>query len=122
MSEYTEQNRLIAKILNLYYNENCSQAQIASKLGLSTAKVNRMLKHAQQERMIEITIHIPFPNLFELETKLQNISNLKDVIVTPTMENSQEGTLSLLAQAAANYLISQLRARDRICIGGEHSK
>jgi DNA-binding transcriptional regulator LsrR (DeoR family) len=68
--------------------------------------------------MVEVTIRLPFPNLFELETKLQNISNLKDVIVTPTMENSKEGTLSLLAQSAANYLVSQLRARDRICIGG----
>lgn len=116
--EYNEQISLIAKILNLYYNENYSQAQIATKLGLSTVKVNRLLKHARQRKMVEITVRLPFPNLVELETRLSKISNIKDLIVTPSLNNNPEGTLAILAQAAANHLVNQLRTYDRICIGG----
>jgi DNA-binding transcriptional regulator LsrR (DeoR family) len=116
--EYNEQNSLIAKILNLYYNENYNQAQIATKLGLSTVKVNRLLKYARQKKMVEITIRLPFPNLVELETKLSEISNIQDLIVTPSLDNNPEGTLAILAQAAANHLVNQLRTSDRICISG----
>ena len=47
-SAYTEQNRIIAKILHLYYVENCSQIEIARQLGLSTTKINRMIMTARQ--------------------------------------------------------------------------
>jgi DNA-binding transcriptional regulator LsrR (DeoR family) len=116
--DYTEQNRIIAKILNLHYIENCSQAEIAEQLGLSAAKVNRLLKTARRAGMVEINIRLPFPNLFDLEKRLTAISHLNDVIVTPSVVNSPDSDLSTLAEAAASYLVGQLRNNDRICIGG----
>ncbi len=115
---YTEQNRLIAKVLNLYYMENLSQVEIAHKLGLSTVKINRMIKFARQSGMVEINLRLPFPSLLDLESRLIALSTMEDVIVTPSLDNTPEGDLSQLAQVAASYLISQIRSNESICIGG----
>ena len=117
-SAYTEQNRIIAKILHLYYVENCSQIEIARQLGLSTTKINRMIMTARQSGMVEVNIRMPFVNLVDLESRMVSLSNLRDVIIAPSLDNSPEGDLSLLAQIVASYLISQIRPKDTICIGG----
>jgi DNA-binding transcriptional regulator LsrR (DeoR family) len=115
---YSDQNRLIAKILNLYYLENLSQAKIAQHLGLSNAKVNRLLKTARQAGMVEINIHLPYPNLFGLEERLRMLSGLVEVIVTPSIGEGQEDDLHFLTRAAANYLVNQIKPKDTLCIGG----
>jgi DNA-binding transcriptional regulator LsrR (DeoR family) len=51
---YTEQNRILAKILRLYYVENRSQIEIARELGLSATKINRLVKAARQSGMVEV--------------------------------------------------------------------
>jgi DNA-binding transcriptional regulator LsrR (DeoR family) len=114
---YSDQNRLVAKILTLYYMENINQAEIARMLGLSPAKVNRMMKAARQTGMVEINIRLPFQNLIELETRICKITNLDDVVVTPSMDENG-GDLTAFAQMAASYLVSKLKPKDSICIGG----
>lgn len=116
--EYNGQNALTARILNLYYKENCNQAEIAKRLGLSPAKVNRLLKTAREAGMVEVNIRVPFQNVFELESRLTTASGVEKIIVTPALEDSPEGDPGLLAQVAADYLVSQVRPRDAICIGG----
>jgi DNA-binding transcriptional regulator LsrR (DeoR family) len=115
---YSEQNRIIAKILHLYYSENCSQIEIAHRLGLSAAKINRLIKTARQSGMVEINIRLPFVNLFDLESKILALSNLQNVIITPSLDDTPEGDLSQLAQIAASYFGNQIRPKDSICIGG----
>ena len=116
--EYNKQNALIARILNLYYKENCNQAEIAARLGLSVAKVNRMLKGAREAGMVEINVRVPFQNVFELESELIGMSGVENVIVMPAVDDNPDGDLSLLAQVAADYFVDQIRPRDTICIGG----
>ncbi len=115
--DYNGQNALIARILNMHYRENCNQAEIAARLGLSVAKVNRLLKSAREAGMVEINIRLPFQNVFELESRLSAVSGVERVIVTPTVGNP-EGDLELLAQVAARYLTDIIRPKDGICIGG----
>lgn len=116
--DYTDQNRQIAKILNLYYAENYSQAKIADHMGLSVTKVNRLLKTARQVGMVEINIRLPFPNLFDLEEYLSMLSGIDDIIVTPSTKDAQVDDLHFLTQAAASYLAGHLKPKDTICIGG----
>ena len=115
---YAEQHRLIAKVLNMYYLENLSQVDISRELGLSTAKVNRLIKNARQEGMIEINLRLPFPSLLELESRLITLSNLEDVIVTPSLGNTTDADLLQLAQVVASYFADKIRTNDSICIGG----
>lgn len=115
---YSDQARVMAKVVNLYYVENLNQAEIAKQMGISAAKVNRLLKAARQEGMVEIKIHLPFHNLIDLEARLCKVSSLKEVIVTPSIGDSVGEELTLLAQTAAEYVENRLVLKDRICIGG----
>jgi DNA-binding transcriptional regulator LsrR (DeoR family) len=115
---FSDQNRLIAKVLHLYYMDNLSQVEIAKKLDMSTVRVNRLIKFARQEGMVEVTLKIPFPNLIELESRLLNLTTLDDVIITPTIGNNPDADLMQLTTIAASYLVNLIRSKDVICIGG----
>lgn len=116
--DYSEQNRIIAQILKLHYLESLSQAEVARKLGLSAVKVNRLLKIAHQSGMVEINIRLPYTTLFDLENQLLALSSLKEIIVTPSIDDLPNGDLSLIAQAAARHLVSLIRPKENICLGG----
>ena len=110
--------RLISRVLTLYYQQGLNQKEIAESLGMSIAKVNRLLKLARQQGWVEITIRTPFQNLFDLEHQLQVISGVPEAVVIPRLTDDPEGTLQAVGRAAANYLVQHLRDGDTICISG----
>src|SRR5512136_2953962 len=77
--------RLIHEVLTMYYVQDLTQAEIAQHLGLSTPKVNRLLKQARQQRLVDITIRTPFQHLFELEARLKAVFGLMDAVVIPAV-------------------------------------
>ena len=68
---------LISRVLNLYYVDELTQAEVGRRLGLSTAKVNRLLQQARQQGMVEITIHTPLQHVLELEYRLKAIFDIR---------------------------------------------
>jgi DNA-binding transcriptional regulator LsrR (DeoR family) len=108
--------RLINSILNLYYVDEMTQTEIAQRLGLSTAKVNRLLVQAREQGYVNITIRTPFQNLFELEDRLKAVFGLKDVIVIPSLAESSSSPLNALGSAAADFLLAHLRDGDILAI------
>ena len=70
ISDY-DSARLIGRLLSLYYTEGKNQKEVAEILGLSVAKVNRLLKQAREQGWVEISIRAPFQSLFDLERRLQ---------------------------------------------------
>ncbi len=110
--------RLLNTVLNLYYMEERKQAEIAKQLGLSTAKVNRLLHQAREQGFVDITIRTPFQHLFSLETPLKAIFELKDALVIPTVSGEVSPVLHTVGQAAAAYLVEHLRDGDIIAISG----
>jgi DNA-binding transcriptional regulator LsrR (DeoR family) len=115
---YSDQNRLIAKVLHLYYMDNLSQIEIAKKLDLSTVRVNRLIKFARQEGMVEVTLKLPYPSLVELESRLLNLTTLEDVIISPSIGNTPDADLMQLTNIVASYLVNLIRSKDVICVGG----
>ncbi|WP_160317467.1 sugar-binding transcriptional regulator [Ornatilinea apprima] len=113
-----EYARLISSVLTLYYFESLSQYQIAEQLGLSTAKVNRLLKQARQQGMVEIVLRTPFQTIFNLEQQFQSITGIKKAIIVPCLTENPEATTQLIGRAAANFLMEQIRDGDTICLGG----
>ncbi len=111
-------SRLLNKILNLYYMEECTQAEIARQLGLSTAKVNRLLHQAREHGFVDVTIRTPFQHLFGLETPLKSIFGLKDALVIPAVPDEASALLRTIGRAAAAYLVEHLRDGDIIAISG----
>ncbi len=109
--------RLVNTILTLYYIEELTQAEIAQRLGLSTPKVNRLLKQARQQGLVDITIRTPFQHLFGLESRLKAIFGLTDAVVIPSVAESGDAVIHTLGRAGATYLLGRLRDGDIIGIG-----
>ncbi len=113
-----ESMRLISKVLTLYYIEEQNQADIARTLGLSTAKVNRLLKQARDQGLVEVTIHTPFQHLFEIEKQLQASFKIPEAVIIPQLTDEPDAVLQIVGRAAADYLLQRVRDGDTICISG----
>ena len=111
-----ESVRLINTILTLYYVEELTQAEIAQRLGLSTAKVNRLLQQAREQGYVNITIRTPFQQLFDLEARLKAVFGLQEAIVIPAVGESSSSLLNALGTVAANFLLEHLRDGDVLAI------
>ncbi len=116
-SDY-ESSRLISKILMMYYMEDRSQAEIGQELGLSTAKINRLLKQARNQGYVEINIHTPYQHLIQLERDLEASTGLKNAIVVPKLGENPKALIQSVGQAAANFFLEHLRDGDVVCMGG----
>lgn len=109
---------LISRALNLYYVDELTQAEVGRRLGLSTAKVNRLLQQARQQGMVEITIRTPFQHLYELEYRLKAIFGISEAVVIPQVAEEVSAFVYTLGRAGASYLLGHLRDGDIIGIGG----
>jgi DNA-binding transcriptional regulator LsrR (DeoR family) len=109
---------LISRVLNLYYVDELTQAEVGRRLGLSTAKVNRLLQQARQQGMVEITIRTPLQHLFDLEYRLKAIFGIQEAVVIPRIAEDVNTYVHNLGRAGANYLLDHLRDGDIIGIGG----
>ena len=96
---------ILVKISWLYYVRNFTQAEIASKLYISRAKVQRMLIKAKEEGIVQIKIVNKRYNLLSLEETLKGIFHLDDVVIVPSNYSSNGKLLKEdLGKAAALYL------------------
>lgn len=112
----TDELRLITKVARLYYEHNMRQTEIADFLGLSQSSVSRMLKRAQNLRIVRTIVTPPNGVFTDLEEHLADIYNLKDVVVTDAMLDDDEMILRDIGSAAAYYLETTLRSNEIIGI------
>ncbi len=107
--------RLIAKVAHLYYGRGARQAEIAKQLDLSQATVSRLLKRAEEEQIVRITVSVPHGTYTELEEELEAGYSLKEAIVVDTVEDDEQ-ILRDLGAAAAFYVESTLKQGELIGI------
>jgi DNA-binding transcriptional regulator LsrR (DeoR family) len=107
--------RLLATVGRLYYEHGLRQPEIAAQLDLSQATVSRLLKRAQDEGIVRITVGVPNGVFPELEESLQATYGLKRAIVVDTLEGDAQ-VLRDLGAAAAHYVESTLRDGDIVGI------
>lgn len=91
----------IAKVAYYYYKQDLIQREIAEKMNFSRQKVNRMLKKALEENIVEIKINGYEEFDLHLEHLLENKYNLYNTIVVKN--NVGENAIGI---AASNYLNS----------------
>jgi DNA-binding transcriptional regulator LsrR (DeoR family) len=111
-----ENVRLINTILNLYYEEKLTQTQIAQRLDLSTAKVNRLLQQARELGYVSFVIRTPFQHLFDLEARLKAVFGLEEAVVIPAVGSSSSALLNAIGTVGANFLLEQIRDGDIVAI------
>jgi DNA-binding transcriptional regulator LsrR (DeoR family) len=110
--------RLLNRVLTTYYQEGLNQAEVAEAFGLSTAKVNRLLKQAREQGMVEIRIRTPMQSLFDLEARLQSVCGVPEAVVVPQVSEDPQLMLDAVGRAAAQYLTQRLRDGDVMCVSG----
>ncbi|MCP4381831.1 MAG: sugar-binding transcriptional regulator [Hyphomicrobiales bacterium] len=113
-----ESMRLMALVLTLHYEEGLLQSQVATKLGLSSAKVNRLIKRGRELGMVQISVNSPFQPLFALERKFTQKWNLKNCLVVPAVTGNAETTLNQVGRGAGRVLSEAIRDGDTIAISG----
>ena len=110
---HTDELRLMTKVARMYYEHSLNQPEIATQLDLSQATISRLLKRAQQEKIVRITVSAPRGIYTDLEEDLQKAYRLKAAIVVDCeQEDMDEYTLRNLGAAAAFYVESTIRRNE----------
>jgi DNA-binding transcriptional regulator LsrR (DeoR family) len=110
--------RLITQILTLYYRKGLSQAEVAKRLELSPSKVNRLFNYAHEQGMVEVKIQTPLQHVFEIETRLKAIFDVREAIIVPAVLDDTETLTQAVGAAAARYIETHTRHGDAIVVGG----
>jgi DNA-binding transcriptional regulator LsrR (DeoR family) len=102
-----DQMRLMARVARMHHERGMRQAEIATELHLSSAKVSRLLKRAAEEGMVRTIVTLPPDVHTDLEWALEQKYGLDESVVVDTA-GSDDAVLPALGAAAAVYLESTL--------------
>lgn len=115
MTTQTE-NPLVLKAAWCYYIEGCTQQEISDMLGVSRAKVIRLLEEARESGVIRFVFRENDESRMLTEQQLIERFDLDDAFVAPIPENAADPRDSI-AQAAAMYISSRLKDDGYLNIG-----
>jgi DNA-binding transcriptional regulator LsrR (DeoR family) len=97
-----DQLRMMTKVSHLYHNRGMVQSEIARQLGLSQARVSRLLSAAEDANIVR-TIIVPPPGLnSDLEQRLESEFGLLEVHVVDATGEDEKGRAQTLGRALAN--------------------
>lgn len=110
---------LLAQVAWMYYDQELTQNDIATQLGLSRVKIYRLLKQARTEGVVQISINWPIQRDPALETALVQAFGLKEALVLKMLPPHRVPSLQPLGQLAAQYLERVLSdgATMAVCLG-----
>lgn len=99
-----DNERLVIKTCKLFYEENMSQKDISTFLGISKPQVCRMLNYAKENHIVEFTIKNPFSQEFELEEKLIKKYSLKEAFIFNYSYTNENEAILRLGECCAEQL------------------
>lgn len=114
---------LLVQLAWLYYVGNKNQEEIATQLGLSRFKINRMLARAHEKGLVKITIQHETTGSLEIATQIQEAFGLAECIVTPSLGQAESQEIAdaqarrAVGIAAASFLSRRLSMPDPVTIG-----
>ncbi|RYF75740.1 MAG: winged helix-turn-helix transcriptional regulator [Comamonadaceae bacterium] len=109
--------RLTTRISRMYHERGIGQARIAEQLGLSQARVSRLLKQAEQLGIVKITVHVPEGIHADDEVRLEDHYGLDEAIfvsVDDTARHDDDAMARALGPTVAGYLELSLPALESI--------
>lgn len=105
----TEKINLMIEMAHLYYEENLTQAEIASRLKVSKATVSRFLKDAIRKGIVEVIIHEPVSNDWKLAKALTEHFGLKEAHVLAESLADYKSLIKSVGRLAAQVVKNHLR-------------
>ncbi|MDP3949448.1 sugar-binding transcriptional regulator [Microbacterium sp.] len=109
------QVRLLTKVARMYHERGIRQADIATALNISQAKVSRLLKRAEAVGIVRTIVTVAPGVHAELEERLEDRYGLSEAVVVDVAPDADERELlASLGAGAAAYLEATLSGADRI--------
>ena len=106
--------RLMTRVARLYYDVGLKQPEIAARLRLSQPKVSRLLKGAQDEGIVRISVRAPSGTNPELEEALEARFGLTEAEIVDISRDDDDVAVRELGSAAAFHVESTVRSGDLI--------
>ncbi|CAH8717499.1 sugar-binding transcriptional regulator [Paenibacillus thiaminolyticus] len=100
----------------MYYFMDCSQQDIADKLGVSRPTVSRFLQQAREDGLVQIRILDPSEDTHRLAYQLKDKYRLKKAIVVPVPHYEEDLIGEYLAEDASRYLDELITDGDTIAL------
>ena len=107
--------RLMAKVARMYHRDGLRQVQITERLNIHQSTVSRLLKRAEKEGIVRMTLTMPSGLHPELEDALTSAYGLREAIVVDAVDQ-EEQIVRDLGAAAGFYLETTLKPRDVVGI------
>jgi len=115
-AEPLEQVRLVVKVAQMYHERRLNQSDIAARLGLSQARVSRLLKLAGEQGIVRTTVHVPAGVFTGIERALEERYGASEIVVVDTSGARDEEVIPALAPSAAAFLEGVVGACETIGI------
>ena len=109
-----DKNDKVIQAAKLYYLLDCTQNEIAKKLGVSRPTVSRMLQTAKREGIVQIKICEKADRLTDLEAELEQKYGLKKAVVASVGQYEDHVIKTTIGLKAAEYLDSIVQDEDII--------
>lgn len=117
-------NQLMARAAWLYYNAGFNQEETAKRMGLTRARVNKLLSRARDSGLVSISINERDLGLLVEEEAIRTAFDLDFCITTPPLGLTDTGSeaievvaFNMVGAAAAQFLREQLVAKPDAVIG-----
>jgi len=112
----TDELRMMVRVAQLYHEDKLKQADISKRIHVSQATVSRLLKRAEDEGVLRVTIVAPRGTYPQQETALRERYGLGEVVVAECFEDREESIISAIGAAAAHYFETTMSEGDVIGI------
>lgn len=106
--------RLMTRVARLYYDVGLKQPEIATRLRLSQPKVSRLLRQAQDEGIVRISVRAMRGTNPELEDALETHYGLTEVEIVDISRDDDHAAVRELGAAAAFHVETTVRSGDVI--------
>lgn len=107
---------LLTEIARRYHLEGQTQDAIARDLALSRMKVNRLLRMAQEQGLVEIRVHLNDALTAGLAENLCAAFRLRHVLIAPEAQDPAQQRRGV-AMLVASFLEANLRERAVVAVG-----
>jgi DNA-binding transcriptional regulator LsrR (DeoR family) len=107
---------LYARVAWAYYNEEMTQAEIADRMGMTRARVNRILQECRDTGLVQIIINSEITGCAGAEHALEKAFGLSKAVVVPSPARERH-LYTAIGRAAGTYLSARIRDGQTLGLG-----
>ena len=109
MAGDADRTRFMTKVARMYYSQGIRQVELASALGISQARVSRLLQAAEEANIVRTVVVIPEGLHAEIEEDVQRKYGLSQVHVVEALDPKDEAGINRDLGEAAALILSAMQ-------------